>query len=202
MVTRLEMRETTHRALVDAAVKLFGRAGYADTSVEQIVAEIGLTKGAFYHYFSGKEELLLYIQHLSLDEAIKRGSDILEEDTTPAEKMSKLIRVQLDILFYYGRALQGMLASQRIGSSADWNDIRAKRREIEDFFVRVIDNGRSLGDFTVSGDPRLAAYGILGMCYWSYVWYRPSGSWSVDTVSGQFTELALSGLLGRGESTS
>lgn len=51
-------RGTSTRAdLVTAARVEFGMRGYAETSVDGIVARAGVTKGAFYHHFSGKKEL-------------------------------------------------------------------------------------------------------------------------------------------------
>ena len=47
----------TRQALVAAARQLFGTQGYADTSLDEIVQEAGVTKGALYHHFSGKEDL-------------------------------------------------------------------------------------------------------------------------------------------------
>ena len=49
--------EVTRRALLDAARDLFGARGYAETSLDQIVAAAGVTKGALYHHFGGKEQL-------------------------------------------------------------------------------------------------------------------------------------------------
>lgn len=45
--------------ILDAAVKLFRRKGYAATSVEALCIETGLTKGSFFHHFSGKEDLAI-----------------------------------------------------------------------------------------------------------------------------------------------
>lgn len=44
--------------LLDAAQRLFGRRGYDATSVNHIIAELGVSKGAFYHYFASKEDLV------------------------------------------------------------------------------------------------------------------------------------------------
>lgn len=49
--------EATRQALLDAARELFGAQGYAETSLEQIVAAASVTKGALYHHFGGKEQL-------------------------------------------------------------------------------------------------------------------------------------------------
>ena len=49
--------DATKANLVAAARELFGEHGYADTSIEEVVVRAGLTKGAVYHHFDGKEAL-------------------------------------------------------------------------------------------------------------------------------------------------
>lgn len=45
------------RLLLDAAVRLMLAQGYSATTVDQICAQAGVTKGSFFHYFSSKEEI-------------------------------------------------------------------------------------------------------------------------------------------------
>jgi AcrR family transcriptional regulator len=47
----------TRAALLEAARELFGSLGFADTSLDDVVARAGVTKGALYHHFGGKEVL-------------------------------------------------------------------------------------------------------------------------------------------------
>jgi len=47
----------TRKKLLDAAQELMLTKGYTDTSVEEICTAAGVTKGSFFHYFAGKEEL-------------------------------------------------------------------------------------------------------------------------------------------------
>ncbi|MGN6472689.1 MAG: TetR family transcriptional regulator [Mycobacteriales bacterium] len=51
------MAAKTRDTLVSAARELFGRQGYAATSIEEIVERAGVTKGALYHHFADKEAL-------------------------------------------------------------------------------------------------------------------------------------------------
>src|SRR5450759_801669 len=50
--------EPTRDRLIDAAVRLFSRPGSGLISIEAISAEAGLTKGAFYHHFTDRAEML------------------------------------------------------------------------------------------------------------------------------------------------
>ena len=48
----------TRGRIIDAAWRLFYRQGYDDTTVEEIIEESGTSRGSFYHYFPGKDDLL------------------------------------------------------------------------------------------------------------------------------------------------
>src|SRR5260370_2416669 len=52
-----EHLEDTRNGIVEAARELFAKQGYADTSIEEIVARARVTKGAIYHHFGSKEEV-------------------------------------------------------------------------------------------------------------------------------------------------
>jgi AcrR family transcriptional regulator len=54
---KIEQGDATREALVAAARELFGTQGYAAASLDEIVRSAGVTKGALYHHFSGKQQL-------------------------------------------------------------------------------------------------------------------------------------------------
>ena len=56
--SQAERSQATREALIAVARRLFAKRGYADVGTEEIVRAAGLTRGALYHHFGGKEELL------------------------------------------------------------------------------------------------------------------------------------------------
>jgi AcrR family transcriptional regulator len=55
--TQRERSEATTSDLIRAARELFATRGYVETSLDEVVRDAGLTKGALYHHFAGKREL-------------------------------------------------------------------------------------------------------------------------------------------------
>jgi AcrR family transcriptional regulator len=53
-----ERSDTTRRAIVEAACELFRDQGYVRTSIEQIAEKAGMSKGAVYHHYRDKTEVL------------------------------------------------------------------------------------------------------------------------------------------------
>lgn len=66
----------TKSKIVSAAWKLFYNQGYEDTTIEEIIAESGTSKGSFYHYFEGKDALLSSLSYM-FDEKYEELSENL-----------------------------------------------------------------------------------------------------------------------------
>jgi len=57
-MARARNSDKTRTLLIEAASRLFASKGYEGTSIETVIQQAGVSKGAFYHHFSSKEEIL------------------------------------------------------------------------------------------------------------------------------------------------
>jgi AcrR family transcriptional regulator len=90
-MTRLEKQERTRDALLRSSSKLFCRRGLEGTSIDDVAADAGYTKGAFYANFKSKEELFLVMldekfsaELERIDSALAGTGDADEEARTAA----------------------------------------------------------------------------------------------------------------------
>ncbi|MEH7443251.1 TetR/AcrR family transcriptional regulator [Bacillus sp. JJ1122] len=83
------------KAIIEAAIKLYATKGFSSTSIQEIVTESGISKGAFYLYFKSKDALLIAILEYYFDRIEKNLAAFDHENLPPREKFAK----QLTALF-------------------------------------------------------------------------------------------------------
>ncbi len=90
------LRASTRAKLLNAALSLFARDGYAATSVRAIANESGVATGLLYSHFSGKEALLRAVFEESMADV--RASLALADAVPPSERLAALVRASVAIL--------------------------------------------------------------------------------------------------------
>jgi AcrR family transcriptional regulator len=87
-LTRKESQAETRRRLLDAAETVFLRRGLQGSSVEEIAAEAGHTRGAFYSNFKSKDELFVQLLHTRVyDRYAELAEQSQEQPGTPREQL-------------------------------------------------------------------------------------------------------------------
>jgi len=182
------------QALIDAAIDLFSRDGFDATSVRCISERAGLTSGSFYHHFVNKQALLFEIHDRLIDAHLERARAVLAADLPLDEKLRAFMR---DVLVEGSREFQRELRifyeERRRLSPAQMERIVHKRDAFEQDLVTLIRESTERGDFRALGDPRMIAFGIIGMCAWTYQWVDPARG-DVRATGDLFADLMLDGL--------
>ncbi|QEO14970.1 TetR/AcrR family transcriptional regulator [Agromyces intestinalis] len=177
-----------------AAVELFAAQGYANTSVQQIVEAAGVTKGAMYHYFESKDDLLfaiydrmLTLQQSRLDEIIARGGEV--DDVLRAVCVD-VIETSIDFLpegTVFFRSLHMLSAPRQ-------QEVTRRRRVYHDRFAALLQQGQDAGLYrTDIPQPVLIAHFFSDVHYLSH-WYSPEGPETKSEVAEQLTDLFLTGI--------
>ncbi|MFT4085403.1 MAG: TetR/AcrR family transcriptional regulator [Nocardioides sp.] len=187
--------DATKAALLKSALTLFEKKGYDATSVQQIVDDAGRTKGAFYHYYESKEDLLHELHDTFIDYQLELAHAVLARDEPADVLLAAMVSEALmEPLARYKSEISVFLHEQRFFSEKQFAEIRAKRDEFEGCVVEVIRRGIDSGIFKDVGSPRLIAFGVIGMCAWSHTWMSQSGQYTPRKIGEMFGEVLVSGL--------
>ncbi|MGH7857030.1 MAG: TetR family transcriptional regulator [Candidatus Binatia bacterium] len=85
---RDERKAATRRALIGAAAELFARRGIEATSLDEIAAEVGLTKGAVYAHFESKADLVMHV--LDSTQAAVEGNQLVDPGRRFGDALAEL----------------------------------------------------------------------------------------------------------------
>jgi AcrR family transcriptional regulator len=185
----------TKKALLESALARFEEFGFDATPVQLVVDDAGLTKGAFYHYFKSKEDLLRALHDKFIDVHLERLNAVLTEQLSPDEALRRIvIEVLLEPLSIYKAEITVFLQERRFLSDGAFAEVKKKRDEFERRFVGLIEQGMDEGNFERIGPPQLVAFGIIGMCAWPYTWLDPMGAVSAREIGEIFASILLDGL--------
>ncbi len=94
--TQAERSESTRAALLAAARKLFAARGYAEVGTEEIVRDAGVTRGALYHHFAGKKELLAAVYEQIEQEVAEQVSTGVRPDVGALKTLAAGTELFLD----------------------------------------------------------------------------------------------------------
>src|SRR5271157_4048395 len=76
-----------HAHILDAAQKRFARYGLSKVTMDEIAADLGMSKAALYYYFQTKEEIFREVIAREQQEFIDRVEVIIEEKCPAADKL-------------------------------------------------------------------------------------------------------------------
>ena len=93
--SRAEMIEATRTKLLATARHAFQHAGYAATSMDDLTASAGLTRGALYHHFGDKQGLLVAVVEQIDGEMDQRLNAVSAQATAPWDALRGRCRAYL-----------------------------------------------------------------------------------------------------------
>lgn len=187
-------RGTMPRRLVDVATRLFAEKGFESTSVQEIVEAAGVTKGALYHYFASKDDLLheVYGRLLRMQterlEAVAAGEGPLSArlHAAAADVVATTID-NLDDTVVFSRSMH-LLPPDRQAA------VRAERRRYHERFRDLVADGQRSGAFAADVPPDLVVDYFFGAVHHLPTWYRGDGPLDGATIGRHYADLLLASL--------
>jgi AcrR family transcriptional regulator len=187
-------RSPMEERIIASAVALFAEQGFDATTVQQVVDRAQVTKGALYHYFDAKDDLLYEIYHAligtqtaDLEEIVARGLPAAE---TVRAALVNVVRTTVDRLLeaaVFFREVQKLDADRMAA-------FRADRRRYHESFRTVIADGQANGEFAAVVPPDTVVQIAMGVVNQLPVWYRPDGPKSATDLGNEIADFILAAL--------
>ncbi len=136
--------EERKEEIINAAEELFIAKGYENTSVNDIVAKVGVAKGLFYYYFKAKEEILNAISQKYIQYITGKIKKIVEnEEANAIEKIHRILETIINQFGLQGKGIKRLAGLfNREKNMAIHSRLATKMAaEISPYFVSIIKQG-------------------------------------------------------------
>ena len=189
-------RRNRKRDVMDAAVDVFWRKGYAAASVQDVADGVGVLKGSLYYYISSKEDLLFEILDDVHEQSRRILDDVVELDATPLERLRTYMERHVE---WYLDNLEQVTVYFR-----DWRyltgerlQLVTKRRGDYDRVIReLIRSAQDAGEVDSGIDPNYASFFLLAAVNHVPEWYKRDAADSPSHIARAYADLAVGTLLG------
>lgn len=191
--------EGKHGQILDAAVRVFARSGYAGARVRTIAQEAGVAEGTLYLYFPSKEKLLIDVFRAGLAGFLASLETSLEGAPTGREALAALMAHHLR---YLGQRRDLARLTQIELRQAQADVQRALSDLLHPYLERIdgiLERGRADGSLRRDFDRRVAralVYGAADQAVTS--WVQSHHPYPLEPVAAELTRLILGGLAGPG----
>lgn len=188
-----EEAPSTRERIIQESAKLMAKYGYGKTSMKMIGDVVGLHKSSIFHHFQSKESILAAILERPIAEVSEGLDSIVGDDRLKGTgQLAQAVTQHVLLLTKYADVVK--IYHHDLGALSPENRERYldMRRAYALAFESIVERAQSEGCPTLKGaDVRIATYGILGMCNWLVMWYRPGGRLSPDDLAQTFVGMVL-----------
>jgi AcrR family transcriptional regulator len=181
-------------SILSAALELFAEQGYDATSVNQVVIRAGVTKGALYHYFAAKEDLLYEIYRGLLDQQLADLHRITTEEPDPSRALRAVIHDLVVTTIRYRREVTVFSRESARLSPDRWHTLQQDWRRYQDVVRELIRDAQQNGTFSAVSSPEVVSWMIFGFTTSLPSWYRPDGPKSPSEIADEASEFVLAAL--------
>lgn len=185
--------DATRRAILDSALALFEANGFHATSVQAVADEADVTKGAFYHHFDSKDELVHIIHGELLDHMLREVRKIMDTVSGAEQRVRALIEVIVTSSVRFRSHVAVYYQERRYLEDDRFEIVRGKRDELMELKTEMVRAGIEDGTFR-DLDPAVVALGINGMAAWAHQWLTPASSAEPADVADLLADMVLGGL--------
>ncbi|WP_030911768.1 TetR/AcrR family transcriptional regulator [Streptosporangium amethystogenes] len=187
-------QEPVRQRLLGEATRLFAERGFEGTSVQGIVSAAGVTKGAMYHYFDSKDDLLREIYGRVLRMQMERLTHFAESSGPVAERLHAAAAdvvattvENLDDSKIFFRSMHLLAPDIR-------KVVRAERRRYHERFRDLVIEGQQEGTFRKDVPADIVVDFFFGSIHHLGTWYSAEGPLSGSELGAHFADLLLASL--------
>ncbi len=147
-ISRRERKKIhSKRVILEAAVKCFGKKGFQETSIAEIMNEADLGIGTFYNYFESKEDILKCLLGGIVDELREAMEQLTQQKLPAAAVLEKMVVLTAQLLDDNRFVLPLFLSAANRSALPEGGGHPGEAPAFKTIFAHIIQQGQDTGEF-------------------------------------------------------
>ncbi|WP_313893313.1 TetR/AcrR family transcriptional regulator [Psychrobacillus sp.] len=173
-----------------SAITIVNRKGYDGATMEEIAAELLMTKGSLYYYFKNKGDLMYQCHNLVLSQATKELEVNLNEEGTAEEILRKMVVTHINYAIEEKETFNLIIEPRQMFNEEQIEPVLKLRKHYSSLFDNVIEKGIATGEFHAK-EPIIVRMIVLGAMNWIQQWYKPTGRMTKEELEQYFADYII-----------
>jgi AcrR family transcriptional regulator len=162
------MLPDTRERILRAAMELFRRHGFHNTSLARILQDADITKGGFYFHFKSKEDLGFAVLERTKDFWMTNVIAALDDEPDTKSRIRKMVAIMTQMHrgdIFHGCALLAVLTAEMMDTGSELGDrIKDIFHEWVKSIITILKQGKEEGLFRQDIDVEAVALILVGCC--------------------------------------
>lgn len=189
---RAREKDQKREAVLRSAVRTFNLRGFQAASLDEVAANLRISKPTIYRYLGNKEQVLL--------ECVTRGLKMLQaaateaqyDDGTGLKRLSRFLQRYAEInMDDFGRCV--IRTDDAVLSPEGREHFRALKAKIDRALRGLISEGIADGSIAPL-DVKMTAFTLAGALNWPARWHDPAGANAPEDIATSLVEVLVKGL--------
>lgn len=185
---------TAIAAKLPKAADLIAERGLDQTKIEELAEVTGIPKATLYYYFSGKEEILVFLLRDLLTQVAGAVAIALESDGSGRDRLSAVVHAQFEVMADQPSVWRALIAD--LGRAGRMPEIAAM---VADAYYtplqQLLEEGAADGSLRAVEDATATAMAVFGAVTVVGLHYLMSGeALDPDALTRRISELILRGI--------
>lgn len=190
-------REEKYQRILNASLEVFSKKGFAEAKISQIAEVAGVADGTIYLYFKNKDDLLISLFELKLEEINAGLREVLAPVSEPLEGLKTIINYHLDLAINDPTLATFITIELRRSAAFMKEYAKEQLAEYIGQWQQVIQNGREQNIFDPAMSSNIMKHILFGaLDHTCGVWVSNPNRDPADLreVGQQLTQLLIRGL--------
>ena len=190
------MKEDKSLRILDAAIRVFARKGFYNSTIADVAKIAEVAEGTIYLYFKNKDDLLISIFEHSMDLFIQEANKEIEGIEDPKEKLKRFVSLHLKLVQKNPELAQVLQIELRQSSKFMKEYEGGKFSDYLNVVRSILEEGQEKGIFRKSLEPRIlrrAIFGAVDELALEWVWMSKK-KYSLEACAEQVGEMFIKGI--------